>query len=60
MGLNYLRSTMDLGRLSNLAILSIEHEISGEINFKNVEIFSGQIDKSKIVNCSSEELCMFF
>lgn len=33
---NYLRSTMGQERLSNLAILSIESEVAGEINFADV------------------------
>ena len=33
---NYLRSTMGQERLSNLAILSIENEVSGEIDFEDV------------------------
>lgn len=33
---NYLRSTMGQERLSNLAILSIEHEVAREIDFENV------------------------
>lgn len=33
---NYLRSTMSQERLSNLAILSIENEVTGEIDFEDV------------------------
>ena len=45
---NYLRSTMCEDRLSNLAILSIENEISNELN---VSELIAQFAKNKAREC---------